>query len=63
MKLSQRLLRLIDRKTEDQRREFRMALSCAAATAEDLNRTVCFMADSIKCSGKQTVPAKGKKLT
>jgi hypothetical protein len=49
MKLSQRILRLFGRKTEHQRREFRMALACATAHAEDLTRTTCFLVNKLHC--------------
>jgi len=48
MTLSQRILRFFSSKTEDQRIVFRMAIACAAAHAEDLNRTACYLIARIK---------------
>jgi hypothetical protein len=61
MNLSQRILRLFSRKNEDQRMAFRMAINMASATAEDLNRAACFMADEFRCTGKIPVDPKGRK--
>lgn len=61
--LAQRILRLVQPKTESQRRDFRMLLACASAHAEDLNRTACFLAEDIACTGRKPAPDKGSKPT
>lgn len=48
MTLSQWFLRLVSRKAEDQRMIFRMAINCASAHADDLNRTACYLIARIK---------------
>lgn len=65
--IAQRILRIVQPGTESQRRDFRMTLACASAHAEELNRGVCTLLDTLRDrpdrGGKQLPPGRGAKPT
>lgn len=63
MKLRQRILRMLFPSCENERMQFRMAMNCASAHAEDLSRTACLVVEDLSCTGRKPAPDKGSKPT